>query len=335
MTRTTSSSPSRARASLAVRSILDEQDTTVVCNGQPASRTTAPLTLDALARAEVGPVDVFASAGAGARPWRPTRASRCSSPAARRPFIQLQRTLGQFEPEVIKVAIVVDDDAAGRGPPRRRPRAAARARAHRPAPGAVLGSPGMSGWPPPDEPAPTEAPGFATALRGGAPRRARRPRDADEPGRWRRLVPTRDALVDAAFAAVLVTIALVGLRTGFLGPQWMVAAGRRARCSAWSSATSPGCSEWLAVTTLVVLVAVYFLLGGPVAVRTHLVGGVLPTGRPSATSPTWAVPGLEAVARPCCPRSTPAGRCSRCPGWPGCSAGRSPSASPGAGATCR
>ena len=26
-----------------------------------------------------------------------------------RPFIQLQRTLGQFEPEVIKVVIVVDD----------------------------------------------------------------------------------------------------------------------------------------------------------------------------------------------------------------------------------
>ena len=101
----------------------------------------------------------------------------------------------------------------------------------------------MSGWPPPDRRGGSaEAPGLATALRGGAPRRVRRPRDADEPGRWRRLVPTRDALVDAAFAGVLVTIALVGLRTGFLGPQWMLAAGPGlldGYLDAWSR-TAPG-----------------------------------------------------------------------------------------------
>jgi len=96
-------------ASLAVRSILDEQDTTVVCNGQQASRTTAPLTLDALARAEVGPVDVFGSAGQAAA-LAPDASVAVLVTGGRRPFIQLQRTLGQFEPEVIKVAIVVDDD---------------------------------------------------------------------------------------------------------------------------------------------------------------------------------------------------------------------------------
>ncbi len=95
-------------ASLAVRSILDEQDTTVVCHGQSASRTTAPLTLDALARAEVGPVDVFGSAGE-ASALAPDASVAVLVTGGRRPFIQLQRTLGQFEPEVIKVAIVVDD----------------------------------------------------------------------------------------------------------------------------------------------------------------------------------------------------------------------------------
>ena len=111
-----------------MRSILDEQDTTVVCNGQPASRTTAPLTLDALARAEVGPVDVFGSAGQ-ASALAPDASVAVLVTGGRRPFIQLQRTLGQFEPEVIKVVIVVDDERAGRGAPGGRPRAAARARA--------------------------------------------------------------------------------------------------------------------------------------------------------------------------------------------------------------
>ncbi len=95
-------------ASLALRSILDEQDTTVVVGGQQASRTTAPLTLDAMARAEVGPVDVFAAAGAAAS-LAPDASVAVLVTGARRPFIQLQRTLGQFEPEVIKVVIVVDD----------------------------------------------------------------------------------------------------------------------------------------------------------------------------------------------------------------------------------
>jgi uncharacterized protein (DUF58 family) len=96
-------------ASLALRSILDEQDTTVVCHGQTASRTTAPLTLDALSRAEVGPVDVFGSAGE-ASALAPDASVAVLVTGGARPFIQLQRTLGQFEPEVIKVALVVDAD---------------------------------------------------------------------------------------------------------------------------------------------------------------------------------------------------------------------------------
>jgi hypothetical protein len=148
------------------------------------------------------------------------------------------------------------------------------------------------GWNPSAGREAAEAPGFATALRGGAPRRSRRPRDADQPGGWRRLVPVRDALVDAAFAAVLVTVALVGLRTGFLGPQWMVAAGT-GLVLGLVVAYLAGVYAWLAATTLVVLAAVYFLLGGPVAVRTDLVGGVLPTGQTLSDLATWAVLGWK------------------------------------------
>ncbi|MEO5608450.1 MAG: DUF58 domain-containing protein [Ornithinibacter sp.] len=95
-------------ASLAVRSILDEQDTTVVCNGETASRTTAPLTLDAFSRAAVGPVDVFSSGGR-ASGLAPDASVAVLVTGTRRPFIQAQRALSQFEPEVVKVALVVDD----------------------------------------------------------------------------------------------------------------------------------------------------------------------------------------------------------------------------------
>ncbi len=137
-----------------------------------------------------------------------------------------------------------------------------------------------------------EAPGFATALRGGLPRRARPRRDPDAPSLLGRAVPSLDALVDAAFAAVLVVIALVGLRTGFLGPQWMVAAGVGLvlglvighLASAW---------RWLAATTLLVLALVYLLLGGPVAVRDNLVGGVLPTLQTFRDLAEWSVLGWK------------------------------------------
>ena len=137
-----------------------------------------------------------------------------------------------------------------------------------------------------------ESPGFATALRGGAPRRARRVRDAGEPSRWRRAVPTRDAWVDAAFAGALVAIALLGLRTGFLGPQWVVAAGVGLVLGLVIGHLA-GVFQWLAVTALGVLAVTYLLLGGPVAVRTDLVAGVLPTGRTVGDLATWAVLGWK------------------------------------------
>ncbi|MBM6403531.1 DUF58 domain-containing protein [Phycicoccus sp. CSK15P-2] len=96
-------------ASLAVRSILDEQDTTVVCNGETASRTTAPLTLDALARAVVAPLDLYASVGEAAA-LAPDASVAVLVTGVERPFIQVQRVLDQFEPEVVRVALVVDPE---------------------------------------------------------------------------------------------------------------------------------------------------------------------------------------------------------------------------------
>ncbi|WP_229708768.1 DUF58 domain-containing protein [Knoellia flava] len=97
-------------ASLAVRSILDEQDTTVVVGDQQISRATAPLTLDTFARAAVGPTDVFGSASDGAA-LAPDASVAILVTGSHRPFIQVQRALAQFEVEVIKVALVIDPDA--------------------------------------------------------------------------------------------------------------------------------------------------------------------------------------------------------------------------------
>ena len=118
-------------------------------------------------------------------------------------------------------------------------------------------------------------PSLATALRGGA---ASRRRAADAPSVWRSLVPGRDASVDLAFALVLGSIALLGMRTGFLGVEWVVAA--------WSGLVLglvvghvAGTLRWMALTTFAVLVAIYFLLGGPLAVRDNLLAGFVPTGQ--------------------------------------------------------
>ncbi|MEO6019265.1 MAG: DUF58 domain-containing protein [Knoellia sp.] len=97
-------------ASLAVRSILDEQDTSIICNDQRISRSTAPLTLDTLARANVGPMDIFGSTGDAAA-LAPDASIAILVTGSHRPFIQVQRALAQFEVEVIKVALVIDPDA--------------------------------------------------------------------------------------------------------------------------------------------------------------------------------------------------------------------------------
>lgn len=97
-------------ASLAVRSIMDEQDTTVIVGDQSASRTTASLTLDAMARANVAPIDVFAATGAAAA-LAPDASVGVLVTGPQRPFIQIRRALSQFDVEVVKVAIIVDPDA--------------------------------------------------------------------------------------------------------------------------------------------------------------------------------------------------------------------------------
>lgn len=141
----------------------------------------------------------------------------------------------------------------------------------------------------PDRPAPS----LASALRGreGAAR-ARRRRDPEAPARWRAALPDRDALVDLGFAAVLCAIALVGMRTGFLGAEWAVAAGAGLVLGLLVGHLGAA-FRWMALTTFLVLAAVYFLLGGPFAVRDHLVAGVVPTPQTFADLATWAVTGWK------------------------------------------
>ncbi|PRY58765.1 transglutaminase superfamily protein [Knoellia remsis] len=100
-------------------------------------------------------------------------------------------------------------------------------------------------------------------------------------------MPSRDALVDLAFALVLVGIALVGFRTGFIGWEWVLAAGAGVVLGTLVAHVAVARS-WPLVLTALVLVAVHFLLGGPFAVRGDLIGGVVPslqTLRDLATAP--------------------------------------------------
>ncbi|KRE42875.1 transglutaminase family protein [Knoellia sp. Soil729] len=111
-----------------------------------------------------------------------------------------------------------------------------------------------------------------------ASRRARRDRGTAEaperPSIFR--MPSRDVVVDLAFALALVTIALVGFRTGFLGWQWVVAAAVGVILGT-AVAHVAVVRSWPLVLTALVPVAVHFVLGGPVAVRGDLVAGVLPS----------------------------------------------------------
>ncbi|KGN31206.1 hypothetical protein N802_04945 [Knoellia sinensis KCTC 19936] len=89
-------------------------------------------------------------------------------------------------------------------------------------------------------------------------------------------MPSSAALVDLAFAIALVTIALIGFRTGFIGWEWVVAAGVGVVLGTLVAHLST-VRGWPLLVTVLVLVVVHFLLGGPVAVRGDLVAGVLPT----------------------------------------------------------
>src|SRR5690349_21783097 len=93
-----------------------------------------------------------------------------------------------------------------------------------------------------------------------------------------RLLPSREDLVDLAFTALLVGLALWGFRTVFFGWEWLVAAvgGLVLGLVIAHLVTA---FRLPSVVTMLGLAAAYFLLGGPLAVRDHLVAGVFPSGR--------------------------------------------------------
>ena len=89
-------------------------------------------------------------------------------------------------------------------------------------------------------------------------------------------MPSRDVLVDLAFSLVLVTIALVGFRTGFIGWEWILAAAVGVVLGTVVAHVAVARS-WPLLATVLVLAALHFVLGGPVAVRGDLIGGVIPS----------------------------------------------------------
>jgi hypothetical protein len=110
--------------------------------------------------------------------------------------------------------------------------------------------------------------------------------------RRERLLPTRDDLVDAGFTVLLIGLALVGFRTVFFGWEWILAAvgGILLALVVTHLVTA---YKLPAVVTLVGLVVVYFLFGGPLAVRGDLALGVFPTGRTFADLASTAVHGWK------------------------------------------
>lgn len=111
-------------------------------------------------------------------------------------------------------------------------------------------------------------------------------------GQLARLRPTTAHLVDAAFCAVLVGLALVGFRTTFFGLGWLwvgLAGLVLGLLVSHVTATfrAPG------IVTLLAVAAAYLLLGGPIATRQDLVAGFLPSGSTFGTLVHMAVPGWK------------------------------------------
>src|SRR4029078_5716790 len=93
-----------------------------------------------------------------------------------------------------------------------------------------------------------------------------------------RLLPSREDLVDLAFTALLVGLALWGFRTVFFGWEWILAAvgGLLLGLLVAHLVTA---FRLPSVVTMLGLAAASLVLGGPLAVRDHLVAGVFPSGR--------------------------------------------------------
>lgn len=98
-------------ASIMLRSMLDDQDCTVVCGDQKVSRSVPQVGLDALSRVVPGPVDLVGKA-LEVLDLAPDLSTCFIVSGPHRPFIELQRAAGQFPPEVRAVAVVVDPAAA-------------------------------------------------------------------------------------------------------------------------------------------------------------------------------------------------------------------------------
>lgn len=94
-------------------------------------------------------------------------------------------------------------------------------------------------------------------------------------GVWR---PGQGALVDAGFTVLLVGLALLGFRTDFAGTSWVLPAAAGLLLGLVTTHVTTARRLPL-VAPLAVVTVLYFLLGGPLAVRRDLVGGVLPSGQ--------------------------------------------------------
>lgn len=107
-----------------------------------------------------------------------------------------------------------------------------------------------------------------------------------------RLVPSREDLVDLGFTALLTGLALWGFRTVFFGWEWIVAAvgGLVLGLLVAHLVTA---LRLPSVVTMLGLAAAYLLLGGPLAVRDHLVAGVFPSGRTLQDLASTAVHGWK------------------------------------------
>ena len=115
-----------------------------------------------------------------------------------------------------------------------------------------------------------------TATPSNAGSRSRGARTTQILARWRQWLPAAEVPVDLVYSAALVLLALVGFSTTYYGYAWLAVGGIGVVLGLLVSHQVVS-RRWPAVVTLLVLAAVYLLLGGPIAVREGLIGGVIPT----------------------------------------------------------
>lgn len=109
---------------------------------------------------------------------------------------------------------------------------------------------------------------------------------------WRRLRPSRHHLADLAGIGTLTTIALLGFRTTYVGTGWLVA-GLAGILLGLACAHVTANLRLPGIVTAVTGSAAYLLLGGPLATREALIGGVLPSGQTISSLARTAVRGWK------------------------------------------